>query len=447
MSSIKKPKPSMDVVREKGAAVFELMSKFSAVDEKGRYLHWHDFRHRVPSGTDAEAAWAAVKMSRSVMLKPTGLLAESGAPFRYCLPDSAQTVIHKIDHLNAKLGTSVSSSSSPSESNYYLVESLMMEEAISSAQLEGAATTRKVAKEMLEKERDPVNDDERMIFNNFILMKEAKHSKDKPLSVELIRQFHTEATRGVDEKNACPGEIRKSDGIYVKGRDNEVAHQPPSANHLPSRLEALCNFANEQHDGQDGRIFIHPAVKAIMLHFMIGYEHPFNDGNGRTARCLFYWFMLKSGYWGFEYISISTLLKNAPIQYGESYLFTETDDFDLTYFICHQLKIIERAIDEFLQYIEKKRSDFYNILEFLSESGFNKDLNFRQVHLLKKVIRNPGRLFSAKEVKNDFDISEGTARADLEKLHKLKLLAKTRDGKTHYYIARDDAMAQIKRKK
>ncbi|MGY2251706.1 Fic family protein [Pseudomonas reactans] len=446
MSHIKKPKPYMEIIAGNSAGVFALVSKFSAVDEKGRYLHWHDFRHRVPKGVDPETAWGAVKLARSMILKPIDLSAESGQPFKYCLPDYAQTVIHDMEHINSKLGLGVSNTSTSNESDLFLVESLMMEEAISSAQLEGAATTRKVAKQMLEKEREPVNDDERMIFNNFMLMKLAKNSKDMGLSIELIRRFHTEATRNIQEDYACPGEVRRENDIYVKGRDDEVAHQPPDAALLLDRLEKLCEFANENHDGHDGRPFIHPAVKAIILHFMIGYEHPFNDGNGRTARCIFYWYMLKSGYWAFEYISISALLKQAPVQYGESYLFTETDENDLTYFICYQLKIIERAMDDFLKYIELKRKEFYDVMGLLADAGFNKDLNFRQVHLLKKVLRSPGRLFIAKEVKNDFDVSEGTARADLEKLVKLKLLAKTKEGKTHCYVARGDAADQIRKK-
>ncbi|OAI93217.1 Fic family protein [Pseudomonas putida] len=446
MASIKVPKPYKEILELHGSEILELIPRFSAVDEKGRYLHWHDFRHRVPAGINANAAWGAVKLSRSVILKSIGLYAEDGQPFKYCLPDYAHTVIHDIEHINAKLGLGVSNTSTNNESNLFLVESLMMEEAISSAQLEGAATTRRVAKEMLEKEREPVNDDERMIFNNFMLMKLAKHSKELPLSIELVRRFHAEATRDIQVDHACPGEIRRTNDIYVKGRDEEIVHQPPDAGLLLERLEKLCEFANESHDGHDGRIFIHPAVKAIILHFMIGYEHPFNDGNGRTARCLFYWYMLKSGYWAFEYISISALLKQAPMQYGESYLFTETDDFDLTYFICYQLRIIERAMAGFLSHIENKRKEFYDVMGLIAESGFNKDLNFRQIHLLKKVLRNPGRLFVAKEVKNDFDVSEGTARADLEKLVKLKLLAKVREGKTWCYVARGDAADQIRKK-
>lgn len=446
MSHIKKPKAYAELLATYGFEAFQLLSTFSAVDAKGRYLHWHDFRHRVPKGVNAQAAWTAVKMARTVLLKPIALTAESGKPFQYCLPDFAQTVIHDIERINTRLGQAAPNVSTSNQSNLFLVESLMMEEAISSAQLEGAATTRKIAKEMLEKEREPLNDDERMIANNFMLMKLAKQSMDLPLSIELIRQFHTEATRHIQEAHACPGEIRKDNDIYVKGRDDEVVHQPPDARLLPERLEQLCDFANECHDGHDGRAFIHPAVKAIVLHFMIGYEHPFNDGNGRTARGLFYWYMLKSGYWAFEYISISALLKQAPVRYGESYLFTESDDKDLTYFIGYQLNIIERAMQQFIAYIERKKSDYTQVTGLLEKSGFDKRLNPRQVHLLKKVLRHPGRLFTAREIKNDFDIAEGTARADLEKLVQLKLMAKTSEGKTYCYIARGDAEAQLRKK-
>ena len=41
-------------------------------------------------------------------------------------------------------------------------------------------------------------------------------------------------------------------------------------------------FANAQSSP-----FVHPVVKAMALHFAIGFIHPFVDGNGRTARALF----------------------------------------------------------------------------------------------------------------------------------------------------------------
>lgn len=321
----------------------------------------------------------------------------------------------------------------------------MMEEAISSAQLEGAATTRNVAKEMLVKERAPVNDDERMILNNYKLMKHAKFNKYEDLTFELICEFHSIATTGVDDDDVRPGYIREEDDIFVGGAEGEVVHQPPKAALLFDRLEALCKFANDRHDGKDGRYFIHPVVKAIILHFMIGYEHPFRDGNGRTARCLFYWFMLKSGYWSFEYISISALLKEAPVQYGVSYVYTETDSFDLSYFVVYQLQVIERAINEFMDYVEDKKREASELADWLEGLKVGGDLKYRHGHLLKKALIYPGRIFTAKELTHDYDISENTARKDLERLASMNVFLKVQEGKSFLYVARGDAEQQLKK--
>lgn len=439
-----KPLEFSQILNEHGSEVFSLVSRYGVVDAKGRYLHWHQFKRRISSGENAEAAWGAVKLARSGVLRDLVLLSERGQPFKFFIPDSCYRALHEIERLSAKL-SQVHTETTPAESRRYLVDSLMMEEAISSAQLEGAATTRQVAKDMLTSERPPRTDDEKMVLNNYRLMRSAKYEKDTALTLELICDFHRTATTDINESHVSPGQIRVRDDIYVGDADGGIAHKPPLAATLPERLQLLCDFANENHDGVDGRVFIHPVVKAIILHFMLAYEHPFVDGNGRTARCLFYWFMLKSGYWTFEYISISSLLKNSPTKYGEAFLYTETDDMDLTYFIVHQLGIIERAISEFLVYVAERKKEFYELMEWLLETGIHKKLNYRQGHLLRKALRNPGRVFTARELTHDYDVSDGTARADLELLVKLKVLGKTRDGKTHLYIARSDAADAIKK--
>lgn len=445
MPSIEKPLPLIEIMNGNTSAVMEKFGQKNCgvIDEKGRYLHWHELKRRIPNPSERLATWGAIKMARFAVLRGLGLFSDTDHEFKLFVPDTCQSILYNAEQLIQKIGTR-NSATTHTENARYLATSLMMEEAISSAQLEGAATTRKVAKEMLEKDLPPKNDDERMILNNYLLMQRAKFNKDEELSIDLMCEFHQVATLGVKDAEVHPGEIRTSDDIFVGGKNDDIAHQPPKAELLNDRLNKLCAFANEQHDGQEGRIFIHPIVKAIILHFMIGYEHPFNDGNGRTARCLFYWFLLKKGYWAFEYISISSLLKNAPTQYGESYLFTETDEYDLTYFVAYQLKIIGRAVTEFIDYIETKKRAYYELMGWLDETGISKELNYRQVDLLKKVIRNPGRMFYVKEVVHDYDITEGTARSDLDKLVKLKVLGKVRDGKTYLYIARNDAEANLK---
>jgi Fic family protein len=63
---------------------------------------------------------------------------------------------------------------------------------------------------------------------------------------------------------------------------------------------------------------------------MLGYEHPFEDGNGRTARALFYWSMLNQGFWLTEFLTVSKILRKAPAKYARSFLYTEQDSNDLT---------------------------------------------------------------------------------------------------------------------
>lgn len=415
----------------------DFLLKYPAVDSKGRYLHWNEFKWRIDSSDDLKKAWLATKMNRLSLLKNLGLFDKTGNNFKFCVPDSLRSRIYQIVKLaGGNVGAISNTEAGSNIQNSFLVSSLLMEEAISSAQLEGANTTRRVAKEMLESEREPKNEDERMILNNFLLMKEAKRRCLEPLTIDLILDFHRIATSGTTKNSVVPGEFRKDNDVYIiDGLEQIVVHQPPDFSQLPDRMRTLCEFANQEHAKEDSPVFIEPVVKAIILHFMIGYDHPFADGNGRTARALFYWFLLKSGYQLFEYIPISKLLKNAPLQYGAAYLRTETDDNDLTYFIYHQTDIILRAIDEFISYLKHRTQEYYETLTWLENSPINSQLNFAQREVLKKAVKNPGRIFTVKEIKNDFGITDNTARSYLNNLVKLKLLIRSKDGKTVQYIA------------
>jgi Fic family protein len=61
--------------------------------------------------------------------------------------------------------------------------------------------------------------------------------------------------------------------------------------------------------------------------------------------------------WLFEYVSISRLLPKAPSQYGLSFLHTETDGFDATYFLLYQLGILRRSIEDLQAYLVRKMAE------------------------------------------------------------------------------------------
>jgi len=410
---------------------FDYLDRYKELDDRGRYLYWDQFKWRIDKNDDPKKAWFATKWARESLLKQLPLYDKANQPFYFCMPDTLQAKLFKISNL---AGQGIV----PHDSikRHYLISSLVMEEAISSSQLEGASTTRKVAKEILVSKRKPKTQDEQMILNNYLLMKEIQSIKDEDLSVDMILSLHRIATRGTQDNDNVAGQLRESDTIVVMDRDDNVLHQPPAFSGLPRRLHTLCDFANEKHTGEEGSIFIHPIVKAIILHFMIGYEHPFPDGNGRTARALFYWFMLKNGFDYFEYISISKFLKEAPKKYSMSYLHSEMDENDVTYFVYYQVDIILRAIDDLLSYLEKKSSEYETFVEIIKNSQLlSFSLNFVQRDILKKAIKHPGRVFTALEIAADYDTSPTTARKYLSELEKYKMLVGYKDGRTKAYIA------------
>lgn len=418
-------------------------TKHKPIDDKGRYLHWDEVRRRVDKYPDPELAWFSIKNARNQISKKIPLKDIAGESFSFCIPDSLQCLLHQIDKMAGGNISAVDGGIVSKETQQrYLVQSLIMEESITSAQLEGAATTRKVAKEMLETERAPRDKSERMIVNNYRMMRAAVEAKKETLSLELILSLHELATSGAIDNETEPGIFRQSDDIVVR-YDGETVFTPPPAKSIPDRIEELCAFAAKDHSNAEADEFIHPVVKAIILHFMIGYIHPFGDGNGRTARALFYWFMLKSGYWLFEYVSISQLLRKAPAQYVKSYLFTETDERDLTYFIDYQIHTIIRAINELMNYLKEKQQSYYDFMKLLEDTGLLSELRPRQLDILKKACREPGRVFTATIIKNEYSVSLNTARTDLARLEALKFLVPYKEGKTVHYVAPSNLLDKI----
>lgn len=440
--------PVLDLRKDLDDNFWEYYETADVTDKQGRYLHWSKFKWRVDDKKSAETQWKAVKFKRRHQLKKIGLYDENGKPFVYCTPHSMDAILYQlVKVLGGNVEAIADSPASSTIQDIYLVSSLMMEEAITSAQLEGASTTREIAKKMLEDERDPVDEDERMILNNYLLLKQAERFSKQDLSIDMILDFHRIATRGTTENNVVPGELRNSNDIYVEDSDYGIAHRPPNHELLVDRLQALCDFANQDHSGLNGCDFVHPLIKAITLHFMIGYDHPFRDGNGRTARALFYWYMLKSDYKLFKYISISKLLKEKPKEYGLSYMYTEDDENDLTYFIYFQLEIITDAFEELKKYLDHKANEFKRISETLDKTSWGNALNFIQKDLIKKAVKEPGRTFTAKEVANSYSISENTSRSHLNKLVSLKLFFSTKNGRTTLYIAPSELVSKLKANK
>ncbi len=320
----------------------------------------------------------------------------------------------------------------PQTRDRYYISSLM-EEAITSSQLEGAAVTRRDAKEMLRTERKPRSEGEQMILNNYVTMRALEDFRREPLTPELVFEIHKLITDSTLDDPACAGRLRLADEpIRVSDAlTGEIVHVPPNADELPERMAKMCAFANEESI----KPFIHPVVRAIILHFWLAYDHPFVDGNGRTARALFYWSMLRKDYWLFEFVSISTILRKAPAKYSRAYLLTETDDNDLTYFIHYNLEVIERGVEELFAYVRRQTAEVRAVERRL---GTVDTLNHRQKELISHAIRHPFERYTYQSHRDSHGISRQTARTDILGLFDLGLLEQKREGRQIYFMPMKD---------
>ena len=166
-----------------------------------------------------------------------------------------------------------------------------------------------------------------------------------------------------------------------------------------------------------------------VLHFWVGYEHPFCDGNGRVARALMYWSLLRSGYSVFEFVSISNMLKKATSKYVKAFTYVETDDGDLTYFLLHQTEAILRALDEFSSYVRKKEQTIHDVESLLD--GCN--LALRQKTIVARAIRNPGVSFSIADCQRICGVSYATARSEMIQLQQAGLMDMRKQGNAFVY--------------
>lgn len=392
----------------------------------GTYRHWEKLRFlKPPEGLSMEEWWFGLKLHRSSNTRRLPLLDTDGNPFFYNFADPIPEQLHWIDHATGQIPFP-EPITTPGPNDRYRVSSLI-EEAITSSQLEGAAVTRDRAKAMIRAERAPRNHGERMIMNNFLTMERISKTKSQPLSKEMVFEIHRQVTEGTLEDPTGAGRFRRMDEqIEVTGQKNEILHLPPAADQLEDRMATMCAFAN----GEIPDVFVHPVLRSIILHFWLACDHPFVDGNGRTARALFYWSMLNRGYWFAEYFSISRIMVSAPAKYGRAFLYTESDDNDLTYFVLYHLSVIRRAVKELNEYVKRKTVELRSLERELR--GYDK-FNHRQRALLTHALRHSDHQYTIGSHRRSHNVTHETARKDLHNLSEHGVLESEKIGREWYF--------------
>ncbi|MCL2390435.1 MAG: Fic family protein [Endomicrobia bacterium] len=379
--------------------------------------YWDSVKYyQIPDNITPEQFWSLINFQKLSISKKQ--IEIGGQEFKILETSEIQKKLSIIDRHFSKYSLTVE------EANEYSVNSLM-EEGIASSQLEGAAVTREIAKEMLRTNSLPKSIDEQMILNNYRAMEYIDTKCGDTLSPEKIKYIHKIITEKTLENEEQAGTFRKDSVHIVDSRDNTLLFDPPKAEIVEKLIEQLCSYANK-NDEDD---FIHPAIKAIVIHFWLAYAHPFIDGNGRTARALFYWHILKSGYKSFKYLVISRILKEKPAQYARAYLYSEYDNNDLTYFINFNLDVILESIKRFDEFVENKKAENKKTADLIEQDI---ELNFRQRSIMKTFIKDKN-IRNIEYFKNTLNVAYETTRKDLDFLVKKGFLVKNKRIKQFVY--------------
>lgn len=374
------------------------------------YEYWDTVKYKkLTSGITDIDLWTYVKASRlnltiGVWQNPLLMLG---------LTNRMQRLCHEFD-MNFG-GSWGDSSVIPAESRQQYLVSSLMEEAIYSSQMEGAATTRKVAKDMLRKKMSPRDKSQQMIVNNYQTINYIAEHKTDSLTPELLLHVHQLMTSNTLDSPDDSGRFRKNDDIVVEnGITHETVHIPPTYTEIPSFVKSLCDFFNETHS----KVFIHPIIRGIIIHFMIAYVHPFVDGNGRTARAMFYWYMLRQGYWLTEYMSISRVIAKSKKAYEKSFLYAEADMLDIGYFVNYNLGVLEKSFKQLQEYIKRKQLDKNSANKFFKLGNINE----RQAQILKMYYEDPALILTVKDLQVKFLVTPTTAKNDLMLLLERKFI-------------------------
>ncbi len=408
------------------------------------YIGWEKFKQKyargligkLPVELKPEEAWSVLMLLRQVGSTESPILDTRGRPFWWGKYPEQERLLHDFDmRLGGNMASPVAGFSKKSQ-NRFLRQGLI-EEAIASSQLEGAATTRERAKKMFVENRRPASKDEWMIFNNYQTIKKIEEeTANYPLSEDVLLNLHltmTEHTFGEGEEDK-QGRFRKdSDEVVVtlvRSSQEYIVHTPPDEKQLSAQLKRLIAFANDEPlPGQPA--FLHPIIKAIMLHFWFAYLHPFCDGNGRLSRSLFYWYLMRHGYWLMGYIPISTVIKKSPGQYADAFLFSEQYNNDLTYFIDYNLRKLQQAQEMFDRHLEHVKEKTLEIDKVLPDA----DLNNRQKQAIHHLLGKPDSRITTTQHATFHEVGWLTAQKDLKGLYEKGYLDTARQGRELYYSA------------
>lgn len=151
------------------------------------------------------------------------------------------------------------------------------------------------------------------------------------LSPEFIKDLHTKVGKNLGTIfRAIPGQFRK-ENVFVGH------YKPPDHQEIDSLMKNFCTWMKEYFHFERGQSFPEVVIQSIVSHVYIAWIHPFGDGNGRTARLLEFYILLRAGNPDFASHILSNFYNETRPEYY-AHLDKSTKTGDLSEFIAYAVK-------------------------------------------------------------------------------------------------------------
>jgi Fic family protein len=249
----------------------------------------------------------------------------------------------------------------------------------------------------------------------------------KPISERVLLKIHSLVTNKTLPKEQS-GYFREGPVYVVKRRlgfPDEVVYTGPKAINAPYLCNDLIEWINKSEEEE-----ISPVIVAGVAHLEIAAIHPFNDGNGRTARALATLILYKRGYDFRHLFALEDYYnKDLPSYYkainvGKNYEQRRTDNTSwLEYFVEGFKEEIMNVKNQVASLALKKVDKSIRRKIYLSEKQ-QKIIDF---------IDQMGKI-AVSDVVDILKAPQRTAQLELQKLKKLGIIKQVGNGPATSYV-------------
>ena len=267
---------------------------------------------------------------------------------------------------------------------------------------------------------------------NYILDELTRKKSPAIISPELIKLLNEMTGMDIGEAfGGNPGQFRRRN-VTVG-----AAYRPPSFELVRGLVRQLCDWLIREFHYNQEQNFDEAVIEAIVTHVYIAWIHPFMDGNGRTARLLEFYLVMRAGIPSIVSHILSNHYNDTRTQYYRQ-LQNATETGDLSAFIQYALEGFRDGLEQTLMVIHRGQVEltWNNYVHDMIEKIEGKNRNtLRRLRLLAYHIPSD-RFFSPDEIRmltieiaNEYiRLNPVTLRRDLDILTQNKLLV-TEKGK------------------